>query len=80
MSYARLGQSCQTNFNELIDAKKYFALNEPTYDIFFTKMQKYPCSIVELPPVADIERPEDIKRVGKERNQEEFKSTCCGKK
>lgn len=80
MSYARLGQTCQTDFSTLLDAKKFFKLNEPVYDIFFTKMYRYPSVSTELPPVSDIERPEDIKISKEIRRPEEFKYNCCGSK
>lgn len=81
MSYAYLGQSCQTSMAVLIDNRKFFPLDDPVYNIFYTKMQKYPSITSELQPIPDdIERPEDIKTSKQKLRQPEEYSSCCGKK
>lgn len=69
MSYAHLGQSCQTSMAVLIDNRKFLPLNDPVYDIFYTKMRQYPATHDNK---SDVEKP-------KEKPQEEY-SRCCGKK
>jgi len=84
MSYAHLGQSCQTSLAVLIDNKKFFSLNDPVYNIVYTRMQRYPATHDELPPISNqVEKPEDIKTaVHKNRYPEEYQNMCggCGKK
>lgn len=81
MSYAYLGQSCQTSMEVLIDNKKFFPLNNPIYDVFFTNMQRYPATSNELQPISEeVERPEDIKTAKQKNRQPEEYSSCCGKK
>lgn len=83
MSYALLGQSCQTSMDTLVDNKKFFPMDAAVYDIFYTKMKKYPATVTELPAISpELERPEDIKLAKpKHRQQEDFVScSTCGKK
>lgn len=81
MSYARLGQSCQTSMAVLIDNRKFFPLNDPVYDLYYTKMQKYPATHEELQPISEeVEKPEDIKTAKQTVRRPEEYSGCCGKK
>lgn len=81
MSYAHLGYTCETNMNVLIDNRKFFPINDPVYDVFYTKMQKYPSTNEDLPAISDeIEKPEDIKTAKQKIRQTEEYSSCCGKK
>lgn len=84
MSYAYLGQSCQTSMSVLIDNRKFFPLDDPIYDVFITKMQRYPATHDELNPISEeVQRPEDIKTSKNiKRQMEEYPGSCssCGKK
>jgi hypothetical protein len=79
--YARLGQSCQTSMDVLVDNRKFFAISDPIYDILYTKMQHYPlASNVENIFSDQVEKPEDIKTAQQKITQPESYSPCCGKK
>ena len=41
-SYAQLGESCQVSMDTLISAKKFLPLNDPLYNLFYTRMHHYP--------------------------------------
>lgn len=76
-SYAILGQSCQTSMDMLVDNKKFFPMDAPVYDVLFTKMQRYPATSTELPPISpDLEKPEDIKTAKHKPRKEENFSSC----
>jgi len=79
MSYARLGNNCQANMSVLIDNKKFFSIDDPIYNVLYTKMNKYPSTHQELQPVSDeVEKPEDIKTSKqKERIPEEYSNNYC---
>lgn len=40
--YARLGNSCQTSLNVLVDNRKYLAPNDLVYNLMYTRMKRYP--------------------------------------
>jgi hypothetical protein len=62
MSYARLGESCQTSMHVLTDNRKFFTLNDPVYNMFYTKAYRLPASNPPLLAVSEDTRyPEDIK-------------------
>lgn len=58
MSYAQLGQSCQTSMDVLTDNKKFFSVDDPIYDLIYTRMLQYP---VSYPDVERIEEKEEVK-------------------
>jgi hypothetical protein len=79
--YARLGQSCQTSMDTLVDNRKFFSINDPIYDLLYTKMKEYPLSKKEDTIFSDqLERPEEIKTGQQKITQPELYSSCCGKK
>jgi hypothetical protein len=82
-NYARLGYSCQTNMDTIVDNSKFFPIDDPVYKIFYTKMKQYPLAN-EINPVlsSEVERPEDIKTTKQKiKIPENFKTpACCGKK
>ena len=82
MSYAKLGHSCASNTDVLIDNKKFFPINDPIYDIFYTKMRMYPSTYPNIPPIQDLERPEELKTKARkyDGNEEDYKCGTCGKK
>lgn len=41
-NYARLGESCQTSMDMLVDNKKFFQVNDPIYNIIYTRMLQCP--------------------------------------
>lgn len=83
-NYARLGQSCQTSLDVLVDNRKFFPIDDPVYEIFYTRMQHYPLATEINPTLSkDVQRPEDIKTARQNIQQPEtFKSGCgsCGGK
>jgi len=62
-NYAQLGESCQTSMDILTDNKKFFPINDPIYNIIYTRMLQYP---VTYP---DIEKIEKIEKEEKEENK-----------
>lgn len=54
-NYARLGESCQTSMDILTDNKKFFPVNDPIYNIVYTRMLQYP---VTYPDIEKIEKKE----------------------
>ena len=81
MSYAILGQSCQTSMAVLVENTKFLPMNDPVYDIYYTRMLKYPATHEELSAIApEIDRPEDIKIARHVSRQPEEYRSCCGKK
>lgn len=77
-NYATLGQSCQCSMAVLTDNRKFFPLNEPDYNLVFTRFYRYPGpSTDQLPTIGKHKRPEELKTGSDSVDQEEnFK--CCG--
>ena len=88
MSYALLGQSCQTSMSILVDNRKFFPLDNSDYGMVYTKMQRYPAEGSEIQAISEnVKRPEDIKIGDSQPPQQEeyknnynYKNTCCGNK
>lgn len=68
--YATLGQSCQVNGNELISNAKFLPLNDPVYNLIFTKMETYPYPV----PACDGSK-EKVEQVSEK--QVKVKQGCC---
>jgi hypothetical protein len=72
----------------LVDNRKFFAIDDPVYKIFYTKMQEYPLANQEAPTLSEqVEKPEEIKTAKHKIKQPEafkapgqVKESCCGKK
>lgn len=93
-SYATLGQSCQCSLAVLTDNRKFFPLNEPDYNLIFTKNPvggRYPGPSNDQLPTIDPslankqKRPEELKTGTDSLQQAENfnhseKSFCCGRK
>lgn len=76
--YAKLGNSCQTNGNELITSMKFFPINNPEYNLPYTRTHQYPADLYNTTEVGRFKFPEDIKRNSLNVKAESYK--CCGKK
>ena len=64
MSYATLGQACQTNMSTLVDNRKFFPLKSPLY---------------EMPiKVLDIKRKEQVVPQPKKESYVPY-GGCCGR-
>lgn len=55
-NYAQLGESCQTSMDILTDNKKFFPINDPIYNIIYTRMLQYPAT---YPDIEKIEKKEE---------------------
>lgn len=64
-SYAQLGQSCQTDFSVLTDNSKFYPLDEPLYNVPYTKMNTFPAYVTDKDKLQNKE----IKKK---------KEKCCG--
>jgi hypothetical protein len=85
-NYAMLGNSCQTNANELIDNTKFFKVNSEIYKPSFTNTHKYPGESYDITQtIPDLDYPEQLKVNGrlnfdlqKVNEKEQYKKGCCG--
>jgi hypothetical protein len=60
--YAQLGSACNTSSDMLVDNSKFLRINDPIYNLLYTRMMHYPGKSSGLEePIQTIERPEHIK-------------------
>jgi hypothetical protein len=74
--YARLGNSCQTSLDVLVDNRKFLAPNDLVYNLMYTRMKRYPLypTTKEQDIISDDERVYlDDGKIGKESTQDENK-------
>lgn len=75
--YARLGDSCQTDLNELISSTKFFPMDNPEYNLPFTITHQYPGQRYNLfNTVGDIKLPEQLKTQDNKLRAEEDYTSC----
>lgn len=72
-TYAKLGQSCQVNFDMLTDNSKYLSQNNPRYSMLYTQFRRYPGPEIWQ----GIPEPEIREVREKDSSQRPVKS-CCG--
>lgn len=47
--YARLGNNCQTSLDVLTSNAKFLPVNDPVYNLIWTRMQRYPLESDDCP-------------------------------
>ncbi len=72
-TYAILGNTCQTSLNVLTSNTKFIPMDDPIYNMIYTKMNLYPGRTNEEEKEDKNEKKDDAK--------ESYKAPgCCGRK
>lgn len=85
-TYSGLGESCQTSFAVLTDARKFLPMNNPEYEAIFTKTYEYP-TVMREKYTSNANNTNDIQSnvIPKEKiissyGSMSYPSSCCGNK
>lgn len=82
-NYAMAGNSCQTSMDTLLDNRKFLPLDDPVYNLVYTRMYQYPFHSQSHIHGVDHDRmearPESLKTNGEHNKVEDFQQ-CCGKR
>lgn len=87
--YAQLGSGCEAENDVLTSNRKFFPLNYPSYNLYYTHMLQYPGKTHDfITSVGHPKKVEDIKtkQISDEVPSEhrhpfrlgEYKQSCCG--